>query len=679
MIGRYRAMLEGDNSEANGGPEAVRAKLAFMEQKIYAATIELEEIYVRLQALLQTSRDLTPQQHEWLDIETDRSLRSGAWVRARQRLPRFAGIPGTQAWDELLEARDGLPVQEQVRVRSKCKMETLKKLRRLASQGDGCSSFNLKDGPGGGEGAALHGQLLGNHRDARRCLRAEGRVDKLLSRLGFSRNEKKGHWEPTQLVEHLGLEADGDEENVVLKEEKYRLQEAFTTGEQQQRKKATPWKTAPLQHWTGVLGDNKYSEAAAGMQAAALQKTTADNCERLWGKFMKFCMKEELQWLPATAATVQLYLAAMQEAGTVKGTSLQPYLLAINSFHGDFNFPGPAKGRAVVRAVKGTTAMQTAAAEQEDITETVRSYLPASAVRPQTGTAMLRESLLRGSNGLFIVLEKEKVGVVMEKVAAVVWAIEQADNRDIAGVSEDFVTEVQALAECDVEGFHTVAVLIGLELVSDEALALSRHPIWVGLGDGGCERGEGAGIGGGGERARDAGGDEDLGGGAWIDFTAVRARLLSLSPDGTTWHLNELPMEGGFRLKLIASVVSLCLQLGVTLPLVREVSAVETGQCRCGGEVDQFRYCYLACNRMGMFTYRHGAVQDVLVDMLRKTKKFLEEFAEGRQAGLGPEVISATWSTATSMSYWGQIQAHGRVAGSASFQAAHRASEDFPQ
>eukprot|EP00854_Cymbomonas_tetramitiformis_P009499 gene9499-biopygen9691 len=115
-----------------------------------------------------------------------------------------------------------------------------------------------------------------------------------------------------------------------------------------------------------------------------------------------------------------------------------------------------------------------------------------------------------------------------------------------------------------------------------------------GLGDGGCARGE----------------DE-------ADSTA-QARLLSLSRDGATWHLNALPMEGGFRLKPIASVISLCLQLGVTLPLVREVFAVGTGRCRCDGAVYQFGYHFLVCNRTGMFTYRHDAVQDVLVEMLRK-------------------------------------------------------------
>eukprot|EP00854_Cymbomonas_tetramitiformis_P004989 gene4989-biopygen4955 len=58
--------------------------------------------------------------------------------------------------------------------------------------------------------------------------------------------------------------------------------------------------------------------------------------------------------------------------------------------------------------------------------------------------------------------------------------------------------------------------------------------------------------------------------------------------------------------------------LGITVPLVREVSSVGTGRCACGEVVDQFGYHYLACSRRGMFTYRHDAVQDVLVEMLRK-------------------------------------------------------------
>ncbi|KAK3239637.1 hypothetical protein CYMTET_50449 [Cymbomonas tetramitiformis] len=237
---------------------------------------------------------------------------------------------------------------------------------------------------------------------------------------------------------------DGDVENVVLEEEKYGVFPSENEEEQpQQQVTTTPWKTVLLRHWTEKLGGNQHSDTAAAMQAAALEKSTADNYEGHWKKFVKFCTEENLRWLPATATTMQLYMAALQKLGTVKGTSLQPYLSAINCFHEDFDYQGPAKGRAVTRVVKGMTAMQTAAAEQQNITETVRIYLPASAVRyvhkaalqlplategqrrllracvyvvvafvtfgrTHIGTAILRESLLRDSNGLSTVLEKEK-------------------------------------------------------------------------------------------------------------------------------------------------------------------------------------------------------------------------------------------------------------------------------
>eukprot|EP00854_Cymbomonas_tetramitiformis_P018308 gene18308-biopygen18893 len=168
---------------------------------------------------------------------------------------------------------------------------------------------------------------------------------------------------------------DRDVEELVLEEERYRVPRSVTTEGQQQEVRPTPWRAALLQHWTGELGDNKYSDTAAAMQASALQRLTADNYGRHWEKFMKFCGEHGLQWLPASATTVQLYVASLLESGT-----------------------GPAKGRAVTRAVKGMTAMQTEAAEQQDITETTAD---------RHGDAE-RESLLRDSKGLSIVLEKEK-------------------------------------------------------------------------------------------------------------------------------------------------------------------------------------------------------------------------------------------------------------------------------
>ncbi|KAK3252584.1 hypothetical protein CYMTET_38117 [Cymbomonas tetramitiformis] len=63
-----------------------------------------------------------------------------------------------------------------------------------------------------------------------------------------------------------------------------------------------------------------------------------------------------------------------------------------------------------------------------------------------------------------------------QQVQAVVWAIEQEDDREIAGVPEEFAEEVLALAECDVGGFHTLAALSGMELVPDNEVAPTSAP-----------------------------------------------------------------------------------------------------------------------------------------------------------------------------------------------------------
>eukprot|EP00854_Cymbomonas_tetramitiformis_P005862 gene5862-biopygen5888 len=182
-------------------------------------------------------RDLTPQQREWLDIGTDRS-------------------PGTNSWRHVMDFR----WLNAFCLKSKSKMETLKKLRRVTSQGDWCFSFDLKDGyhavgidpefqefmqfdiqgvlyqcsalpfgltvsprifvslvktlmklirsPQAGKNRYEVKKLRDGQETQDDAFVQRDRVEKLLSRLGLFQNEKKGHWEATQLVEHLGLEVD---------------------------------------------------------------------------------------------------------------------------------------------------------------------------------------------------------------------------------------------------------------------------------------------------------------------------------------------------------------------------------------------------------------------------------------------------------------------------------------
>ncbi|KAK3234424.1 hypothetical protein CYMTET_55366 [Cymbomonas tetramitiformis] len=99
------------------------------------------------------------------------------------------------------------------------------------------------------------------------------------------------------------------------------------------------------------------------------------------------CVAVSRSWLPATEAMMRLHLMCK---GTIKAASLQPYLSAINNYHEDMGYDGPAKGHSVSRAVKGMASLQVEAAGTPDEEETVRTWLPARHVAkvPVYGLAM---------------------------------------------------------------------------------------------------------------------------------------------------------------------------------------------------------------------------------------------------------------------------------------------------
>ncbi|KAK3244183.1 hypothetical protein CYMTET_46196 [Cymbomonas tetramitiformis] len=150
--------------------------------------------------------DATPQQLEWMDAETQRCLGTGAWCGA---LPF--------GWND--SPRIFLKV---MRVLVEC-------LRSPASAADRREVRKLRGGSfvrqrwaarrrAGGCGREEHQQgsrvlpymddFLVLASSKIEALRARELMSRVLVRLGIGRNEKKGHWEPMQLVEHLGLEVD---------------------------------------------------------------------------------------------------------------------------------------------------------------------------------------------------------------------------------------------------------------------------------------------------------------------------------------------------------------------------------------------------------------------------------------------------------------------------------------
>ncbi|KAK3263841.1 hypothetical protein CYMTET_27384 [Cymbomonas tetramitiformis] len=208
------ASTESD-ATTHGGADALRAKLAFIEEKVYAGSDGLvtnsvltkwlkEFDTTKAKAVMQTHAKANAKVSTFRDRQggkgkgatgggagkgeggrgsgkggkdTERCLKTAPWVRARRR--RHVSVvflvrkPGTNKWCLVM---DFCWLNAHC-VKSRCKMESLKKLRRLAKPEDWIEA-----------------------------LRAHELASRVLVRLGLGLNEKKGQWEPTQLVEHLGLE-----------------------------------------------------------------------------------------------------------------------------------------------------------------------------------------------------------------------------------------------------------------------------------------------------------------------------------------------------------------------------------------------------------------------------------------------------------------------------------------
>ncbi|KAK3237947.1 hypothetical protein CYMTET_52011 [Cymbomonas tetramitiformis] len=197
------------------------------------------------------------------------------------------------------------------------------------------------------------------------------------------------------------------------------------------------------ERWRSELGPSRLTELAVTMQRKALLDTTMSNYGPKARRFILFCEQHQRPWLPASEATVLLYIAALLKDGGIKSASLQPYLSAINNYHEDLRFPGPAKGRSVTRAVKGMATIQAELAVQEENIETQRTWLPAAHVRrvheaalkltprspeelrllrafayvvvafvtfgrPHTGTSLSRQHVHCGDSEFSVVLLKEK-------------------------------------------------------------------------------------------------------------------------------------------------------------------------------------------------------------------------------------------------------------------------------
>jgi hypothetical protein len=151
-------------------------------------------------------------------------------------------------------------------------------------------------------------------------------------------------------------------------------------------------------YMTIILGSDALGATTMTLLAAAWAPTTAATYGSTIRSYFDFCAEQQLAPLAATPAHMARYVAWVGQLGTIKASSLQPYLSAIKSFFKDHGLEAIALGDLVAKVRKGMAASQVAIAETP-----VRVHPPASiivkalrmaqALRLQLAAATCREVL----------------------------------------------------------------------------------------------------------------------------------------------------------------------------------------------------------------------------------------------------------------------------------------------
>jgi len=131
------------------------------------------------------------------------------------------------------------------------------------------------------------------------------------------------------------------------------------------------WQAKPLppSDWTtglaacalrGVDMRRPVATQAAHLLQRGRRPRTIKVYESKFERFCSFCEEEQIEPgfeplcpMPASRATVVLFLGYLQDEDKVHAASLQPYMSAINQAHINFGFPAPAVGHDVNLARKG--------------------------------------------------------------------------------------------------------------------------------------------------------------------------------------------------------------------------------------------------------------------------------------------------------------------------------------
>jgi site-specific recombinase XerD len=84
-----------------------------------------------------------------------------------------------------------------------------------------------------------------------------------------------------------------------------------------------------------LLGTDSLGAKTLDLLTAAWAKSTSDTYNIVIKPYLQFCEEQGLPPLAAAAATISRYIAWIAERGTIKATSLQPYLSFVSGFFKD--------------------------------------------------------------------------------------------------------------------------------------------------------------------------------------------------------------------------------------------------------------------------------------------------------------------------------------------------------
>jgi site-specific recombinase XerD len=117
-----------------------------------------------------------------------------------------------------------------------------------------------------------------------------------------------------------------------------------------------PWIETMKPCMTKILGSDALGATTLALLSAAWAPSTATTYGSTIRRYFDFCEEHQLAPLAAKPAHMARFVAWLGQLGTIKASSLQPYLLVVNGFFKDHGLEAIALGDMVAKVRKGLAA-----------------------------------------------------------------------------------------------------------------------------------------------------------------------------------------------------------------------------------------------------------------------------------------------------------------------------------